>query len=80
MLEKSLNAAALLYGDEHHSTLLAKNSLAGAYADTGDLDRSIPLYEQAYDVALRVLGEDHPHTVIIRRDFAHTAGLRESRL
>ena len=49
-----------LYGKDHHHTVLAQNSLAGACADAGDLDRAIRLYEQAFEAALRVLGESIP--------------------
>ncbi|MFE9602647.1 tetratricopeptide repeat protein, partial [Streptomyces hokutonensis] len=53
---------ARVLGEDHPSTLISRNNLAGAYRESGDVVRAIPLYEQALAGCLRVLGEDHPTT------------------
>jgi hypothetical protein len=39
-------------------------------ADAGDLGRAVPLYEQALADSVRVIGEDHPQTKIVRGNLA----------
>jgi Tetratricopeptide repeat len=57
-------------GPDHPDTLTSRHSLAVAYQAAGDLDRAIPLYEQALTEGARILGEDHPQTKIIRGNLA----------
>ena len=53
-------------GADHPDTLTSRNNLAGAYQAAGDLDRAIPLLEQALADCARVLGADHPQTKTVR--------------
>ena len=46
------------------------SNLATDYQVAGDLGRAIPLYEQALADSMRVLGEDHPHTLTSRSNLA----------
>ncbi len=46
------------------------NRTSAAYEDAGDLGRAIPLYEQALADSVRVLGQDHPQTKIVRGNLA----------
>jgi hypothetical protein len=39
-----------------------------------DLDRAIPLYEQTLTVCVRVLGEDHPISALVRDNLAAALG------
>ncbi|CCI52002.1 tetratricopeptide repeat protein [Nostocoides jenkinsii] len=57
-------------------TLLSRNNLAGAYRSAGDLGRAIPLYEATLADRERVLGPDHPNTVVTRRKIAAVQSLR----
>jgi hypothetical protein len=57
-------------GQDHPDTLTSRNNLAYAYQDAGDLDRAIPLFEQALDDSVRILGQDHPQTKIVRGNLA----------
>lgn len=50
-------------GDEHPETLMSVHVLATAYRTIGDIDRAIPLYQQALHGFQRVLGERHPQTL-----------------
>jgi hypothetical protein len=70
MLEKALEANMRLRGEDHHSTLLSQNSLAGAYESIGLKEQAMHLYNRALETAVRVLGDDHPHTKIIRSNLA----------
>jgi len=49
---------------------MSRNNLAVAYRDAGDLGRAIPLFERVLGAQLRVLGQDHPHTLISRDNLA----------
>jgi Tetratricopeptide repeat len=55
---------------DHPGTLGSRNNLASAYRVAGDLGRAIPLYEQTLTDSVRVLGEDHPQTKIVRGNLA----------
>ena len=52
------------------STLTTRGNLAYAYQTAGDLGRAIPQFEQALADCVRVLGEDHPQTKIVRDSLA----------
>ncbi|WP_173267813.1 tetratricopeptide repeat protein, partial [Streptomyces pacificus] len=49
---------------------VSRNNLAGAYSSAGDLGRAVPLYEQTLADRVRVLGEDHPDTLVSRNNLA----------
>jgi hypothetical protein len=48
-----------------------RNNLAYAYESAGRLGEAIPLFEQTLADSLRVLGEDHPHTLASRNNLAY---------
>ncbi|MFB4314031.1 FxSxx-COOH system tetratricopeptide repeat protein [Actinomadura sp. 21ATH] len=68
--ERALICDERLLGDEHPTTLAARNNLAGAYQAAGNLGRAIPLYEAAQADYERVLGGDHPDTLQSRNNLA----------
>jgi tetratricopeptide (TPR) repeat protein len=51
-------------GLDHHYTLTCGSSLATAYAELGDVDRSRALGEQVLPRLRVVLGPNHPHTLM----------------
>jgi hypothetical protein len=53
------------------------SNLAYLYQEAGDLGRAIPLYEQALADCLRVLGEDHPTSALVRDNLAAARRQRE---
>ncbi len=55
---------------EHPQALAARNNLANAYQEAGQLDQAIPLYEQTLATCERVLGPDHPDTLASRNNLA----------
>ena len=59
-----------MLGADHPQTLTARNNLARAYQDAGDLGRAIPLFEQTLADSERVLGADHPATLTSRNNLA----------
>ncbi|MEU4443473.1 tetratricopeptide repeat protein [Actinosynnema sp. NPDC050801] len=61
-----------LHGRDHLYTLTARNNLAYAYTAAGDLERAIRLYQATLADAERVLGPDHPKTVMIRTNLKRT--------
>ncbi|MET7284548.1 tetratricopeptide repeat protein [Streptomyces sp. NPDC005573] len=62
---------ARILGADHPDTLATRNNLAGAYQDTGDPARAIPLLAQTLDDSVRILGPDHPSTITTRNNLAH---------
>ena len=69
-LQRALAGYAEVLGDGHPGTLSARNNLASAYQDVGDLGRAIPLYEQVLADSVRVLGPGHPQTLFPRNNLA----------
>ncbi|MFJ8789059.1 tetratricopeptide repeat protein [Streptomyces sp. NPDC102462] len=57
-------------GDAHPDTLTARNNLAGAHQDAGDLGRAVPLFETTLAQRERVLGDDDPATLRSRNNLA----------
>ncbi|MGH2928961.1 MAG: tetratricopeptide repeat protein, partial [Solirubrobacteraceae bacterium] len=57
-------------GEDNPQTLATRSNLAFTYQDAGDLDRAVPLFEQALADSVRVLGEDNPQTTILRGNLA----------
>ena len=47
-----------------------RNNLGGAYQALGEIDRAIRYYEQALAVFERRLGNEHPHTKLVRENLA----------
>jgi tetratricopeptide (TPR) repeat protein len=69
--QRALADYVRVLGEDHPSTLTARNNLAGAYQDAGDLGRAIPLLQQTLTDSVRVLGEDHPDTLTARNNLAY---------
>lgn len=44
------------------------NNLAGLYDSQGRYSEAESLYRQALEILLRVLGEEHPNTIICREN------------
>ena len=61
MYEQNLADRQRVLGDDHPGTLGARNDLAGAYQEAGDLGRAIPLSTDRRGLR-RVLGGDYPLT------------------
>jgi len=60
-MESNLAAWTAVTGPEATSNILkARGSLAGAYAEIGDLQRAVPMYEAVLADAERILGPDDP--------------------
>ncbi|WP_354671282.1 tetratricopeptide repeat protein [Streptomyces sp. S.PB5] len=53
-------------GEDHPNTLMSQNNLAVACWASGQVARALPLYERALAGYVRVLGEGHPTTRIVR--------------
>ena len=51
-------------GADHPLTLIALNSLAGAYLYSGKTAEAVALYEQVRDMCVKKLGADRPQTLI----------------
>ncbi|MES2178302.1 MAG: CHAT domain-containing protein [Gemmatimonadota bacterium] len=49
----------------------ALNGLATAYYKAGDIERSVPLYENALAIAIRTVGEAHPNTAVTMGNLAN---------
>jgi len=47
------------------------NNLAGAYKAKGQLDKAVPLYEQALEMKKAKLGADHPDTLKLMSEVAN---------
>jgi hypothetical protein len=48
----------------------SRNNLAGAYQAADQLDQAIPLYQQNLTDTERILGPDHPDTLVRRTNLA----------
>jgi Tetratricopeptide repeat len=64
MLERLLPLARQRFGADHPVVLTATNNLAQIVGDGGDRRRERELYTQLIASQRRVLGEQHPHTLI----------------
>ena len=64
-------------GDEHPDALTALDSLAKSYADKGEADRALPLYEDCLAKRQRILGFDHPDTLESLNNLAHALNLKD---
>jgi len=70
-LQRALACCMRVLGADHPHTLRARNNLATAYWDAGDLGVAIPLLEQTLADSLRVQGADHPNTLGTRHNLAY---------
>ncbi|WP_328670492.1 FxSxx-COOH system tetratricopeptide repeat protein [Streptomyces sp. NBC_00328] len=68
--QRLTDAQTTQLGDDHPDTLTSRNNLAAACESVGDLERAIPLFEQALTDSQRVLGDDHPNTLVSRNNLA----------
>lgn len=59
-----------LLGEDDFDTLSARINLAGLYVNAGLTDRALADYRDLLPVCVRVLGEHHPHTVIVAETLA----------
>jgi tetratricopeptide (TPR) repeat protein len=50
-------------GPDHPDTFACMDHLASAYQDAGQLDKALPLFEQALEKTRAKLGPDHPDTL-----------------
>jgi hypothetical protein len=50
-------------GLDHPDTLNSPNHLAAAYWSSGQLERSVPLFEETLRGRNKTLGEKHPYTI-----------------
>ncbi|MFF2901113.1 tetratricopeptide repeat protein, partial [Streptomyces sp. NPDC057966] len=55
----------------------SRSNLAGAYLTAGQIERAMPLYEQTLADSVRVLGEDHPDTLLARNNLAGAYALAD---
>ncbi len=59
----------LLLGDNHPSVATFLNNLAALYKSQGRYTEAEPLYLEAINIATQVLGENHPHTQTVYRNY-----------
>jgi hypothetical protein len=76
-VQQTLTDRRRVLGEDHPDTLTSRINLAGAYEQTGDLGRAIPLCEQTLTNCVRALGEDHPITLGCRSRLAAARRQRE---
>ena len=63
LLERALDMARKVLGEEHPDTALSVNNLALLYQRQGRYAEAEPLYEQGLQISRKVLGEEHPSTI-----------------
>ncbi|MEU1456942.1 tetratricopeptide repeat protein, partial [Streptomyces avermitilis] len=63
LLEQVVADCERVLGDDHPSTLAARNHLAVSYRQAGRTGEAIGLLEQVVADCERVLGDDHPSTL-----------------
>ncbi|MFC9702261.1 tetratricopeptide repeat protein [Streptomyces sp. NPDC056943] len=59
-----------LLGEDDFDTLSARINLAGLYVNAGLTERALADYRDLLPVCVRVLGEHHPHTVLVAETLA----------
>lgn len=69
------------WGQDHPSTIISREVLAGAYAKSGSLEKALTLQQDVVAAFERVLGCDHRDTINSVSDLAalHTQLVRTSR-
>jgi hypothetical protein len=68
---RAVDAYTRTQGPEAVDTLMARSVLASAYRAAGDLTAAAPLHEQNLADCQRVLGADHPETLVARANLAY---------
>ena len=58
------------YGEDHPNVATERNNLGGAYHALGAYRKAMGYYEQALAVFERRLGNEHPHTKLVRENMA----------
>jgi tetratricopeptide (TPR) repeat protein len=66
---KCLTAYKQLLGDNHPDVALSLNNLALLYQSQGRYTEAEPLYLEAINIATQALGENHPHTQTVYRNY-----------
>ncbi|MGW6392314.1 tetratricopeptide repeat protein [Streptomyces sp. NPDC055103] len=56
---------SIALGEDQLETLVARISLAGLYGAAGQTERARADFEKLLPVCVRVLGENHPHTLLV---------------
>ncbi|MEV6248252.1 tetratricopeptide repeat protein [Streptomyces sp. NPDC051742] len=56
---------SIALGDDQLETLVARISLADLYGAAGQTERALADFEELLPVCVRVLGEHHPHTLLV---------------
>jgi tetratricopeptide (TPR) repeat protein len=70
-LQRALTDLTRILGNDHPDTLDARNSLASAYLEAGDLSQAITMFDQILAHKEQVLGGDHPETLTFRSNLAY---------
>ncbi len=70
MIEQVLTILRETKGDDHPETLQTMNALAATYWSTGQLELSIPLFEEVLAKHEEMFDRDHPNTLAIMLNLA----------
>ena len=55
------------FGEQHPSTAMRYDYLAWLLIDLNEKEKAIELWKKAYSIMQKVLGEEHPHTQIVKK-------------
>ena len=58
-----------MLGADHPSTAISLNNLAALYRVQGRVVEAAPLFNEAVEIMVRVLGAEHPNTKIMRENY-----------
>ncbi|MBA2287432.1 MAG: tetratricopeptide repeat protein [Ktedonobacteraceae bacterium] len=56
-------------GPEHPGTATSLNNLALLYSNQGNYEEALPLYQRALAIYKKVLGPDHPNTILVQNSY-----------
>lgn len=70
LFKTAVHACGALFGTHHADTFRAREFLAEALLEQGDRDGALREYRALYDTLCGVVGEHHPHSLIIRYNIA----------
>jgi tetratricopeptide (TPR) repeat protein len=59
-----------LFEGDHPSVATSLDNLAGLYESQGRYADAEPLFRQALEMCERTLGDGHPHTMMVRGNYA----------